>query len=605
MPDQQSAYLDLLDNIAKIEPSEQTTAGKAFAQLAEQAARQDDALELLLLAEHSMHARQWQAAAQFFARSMVNSFRSRDNETGLVNGATHIMLLTRGHYADLRSATDLLLYDHLRLIAALRADGMQQAHIDEWAVSAVSELLRESKDRKAVVERAVTELYPGNNRITSRYRAEIGPARQLLARSLDPRRLAADPAVVHAKGRNRNSAILVLAIFVIAVLSYRHSGLFAFPKVSAFLGDAWYGLCLRALLVAWPLLLVATWFFALFESIRMRTLYFVSPYHLIRNRVDAGEIMPFMRDWFFHIFQFVWIALLVVAWLIFTEYQQLVDWLPSAWSSAAQQPLVPFKTSLARLALRSNEIALAGALLGFAGSIWRQCHIQNQRTISHTGAYWWDHRIDRREWHVRLGMVGLDMALGIFLVLKILVMLYIVYRLVRMNVLTVWLFAPDGVGGLQHLTNMLMYVSWIVFVFGLLVFASLYLHWNLREYRATDFGLVCVYVVLVILAMVPLGMLESRFSHAKDVQLQQLVRTAKQPESSLEDAAKYVENVKAMQNWNVSALKIGILGNPVLPLGFQFVVVLFQALGRAGKLPKLPLPGLGEPEASKGGHDAA
>jgi hypothetical protein len=142
-------------------------------------------------------------------------------------------------------------------------------------------------------------------------------------------------------------------------------------------------------------------------------------------------------------------------------------------------------------------------------------------------------------------------------------------------------------------------------VFGVFVFASLYLHWNLREYRATDLGLVFVYVVLVAVAVVPLGILETRLSHEKDAQLEKLAETVKKPDLTLESAAKYLENVKAVQDWKVSAVKIGILANPVLPLGFQFVVVLFQALGRAGKLPKLPLPGFGEPDDSKGAHDAA
>jgi len=68
---------------------------------------------------------------------------------------------------------------------------------------------------------------------------------------------------------------------------------------------------------------------------------------------------------------------------------------------------------------------------------------------------------------------------------------------------------------------------------------------------------------------------------------------------------EFVKDVDLVRDWNVSALKVGILGNPVLPLGFQFIVVLFQALGRAGKVPKLPIPGLGQQGDVKGGHDTA
>jgi hypothetical protein len=65
-----------------------------------------------------------------------------------------------------------------------------------------------------------------------------------------------------------------------------------------------------------------------------------------------------------------------------------------------------------------------------------------------------------------------------------------------------------------------------------------------------------------------------------------------------------VRNVNSVRDWPVSAVKVGVLGNPALPLGFQFVVILFQSLGRAGKLPKLLLSGLSDESASKGAHDA-
>ncbi len=201
-------------------------------------------------------------------------------------------------------------------------------------------------------------------------------------------------------------------------------------------------------------------------------------------------------------------------------------------------------------------------------------------------------------------MVGLDLFFAAFLALKIVFLLFVVYKLVDADGLEISYFSPDGVGGLKHLTNMLMYLSWLAFVFGLFVFASLYLHWNLREYRTKDFSLVGMYILFVILAVVPLGKLEYKLSREHDAQIE-LVKSAKAPGSNLEDTADYVKDVDALRDWNVSALKVGILGNPVLPLGFQFIVVLFQALGRAGKVPKLPIPGLGEQGDSKGGHDAA
>jgi hypothetical protein len=125
----------------------------------------------------------------------------------------------------------------------------------------------------------------------------------------------------------------------------------------------------------------------------------------------------------------------------------------------------------------------------------------------------------------------------------------------------------------------------------------------LREYRTYVFGLVVVYGLVVALAVVPLGFLESTLSGERDALLKKLVTTA--PPEKLEDTAKYVQNINAVRDWRVSAVNVGILGNPVLPLGFQFLVVLVQFFGRAGKLPKLPFPGLSDQKGSKATHDAA
>jgi hypothetical protein len=135
------------------------------------------------------------------------------------------------------------------------------------------------------------------------------------------------------------------------------------------------------------------------------------------------------------------------------------------------------------------------------------------------------------------------------------------------------------------------------------VIASLYLHWNLRAYRWGDFGLIGAYVVLVIVALVPLEILEYRLGSEKQTQLESLAKDPA-PGAKLEETAQYIENVNKVRDWNVSAWKIGILGNPVLPLGFQFLVMAFQTLGRLGKLPKLPIPGLSDDDGN-GGKEAA
>jgi hypothetical protein len=615
MVDQQSDYLNLLDQMAGIDPHEGLA--KELAGLAEASIRRDDTLELLLLAEQAAHAQQWQAAAQLFSLMMVSSFDQRFTETYLLEHAKCITLLTGKHPADLRSATDLLLYGHRRLTASLHRDGMRQPHLGEWMVAAFNQLLRAPKSRTAAAHAAVAELHPRNNRITKRYQSEIGPLRRLLTCSLHPRANDVARVSVSAQGRRLSLGLLGVALIAIALMAYRFGPSFPLP-VSSLLDRYLLGGWLRAALIAWPLLLLATWLFALFESYRTRTFYFISPRHLFYpETITAGEIKGFSDDWFFHIFQFVWIALLVIAWLLFVEYQGLPGWLPSVWNQNSLRTFLDSQTvrflyhapfeggfwSYVRAFFGSDLVALALAIAACAYSIYRQRRIQNERKSTGKDLYWWDRRINPTEWRIRLIMVGVDLFLVTFLLAKILMILFVAYELAVSKALMVSYLSPDGVGGLKDLTDWLTYLSWFVLLFGMFVFASLYLHWNLREYRRNDLALVVSYALLVVLTVAPLLILDSRLSAEKDARLQQLATAANQPSANLEEVGKYVRNVNSVRDWPVSAVKVAATGK-LLPLTFQFLVILYQFFGQDLKLPKLPLPGLSGESASKGPHDA-
>jgi hypothetical protein len=554
-----------------------------------------------------MLASQWQTAAQLFFWMMTGTcnerYASDDAATVLVEHANNIVLLTTCDRAELTSRTELLLYGHGRLLAALAADGMRQPNIDEWIVTEFGRLLQRDPVRRQVIEEAVNRLHPQSEAITERYRSAIGPARRVLKCSLQPeitRRVAVSDA--------RLAPLLTfigLVVFVVVTLmgasAYRN--LFTFPTVSAYLdGNTARGSWLSTALVAWPFLLVVTWVFAFIESIRKRTFHYISPWHLASGGgVIAGEVMAFRRDWFFHIFQFAWIVLVVIAWLLFRDYSALPQWLNSdtVWDPAKTDKLRVITDWMAQVRGDGDVIALSIACFAFLVAIGHQVYVQRQR-IRGADIYWWDRRIGRTEWAVRLLMVGLDLFLASFLIVKMVTMLFVAYSLATADGLTISFYSFDGVGGLKHLTDILMHLSWAVFLFGMFVFASLLLHWNLREYRVIDLSLVVAYVLIVAFAVGPLAILESKLASQKEQRLEELVN--KNPGTKLDDAGNYVKNLALVRDWPASVLAVGILGNPVLPLGFQFIVVVIQFLIRAGKLPKLPIPGLGAGEDSKNGH---
>jgi hypothetical protein len=599
--------LSLFDHLAAID------SGKMFqeslAALARDPIQSNDTVALLLLAEEAERWRQWQSAALLFAHVMIGAFAETGDSLTLTNPANRIVLLTAQRSAKFSSRCDVLLYSYRRVAACLRDVGMREPHIGEWMRIALSELLCSSKARAEAAEAALTAICPEGGVIESRYKSEVGGARRVLkgAQAAAARRTA--PPQGADRGPQPNIGFLVGAVAITGVAAWWLRGVIAYPGVSTLFRDS---NLLGAALGAWPVLLIATWIFGLFESRRTCALYFISPSYLAADeKIIVGEVMPFYRDWFFHIFQFIWFPFMVIGLLLFQKYDGLVSALQSTMLSPSHDSgtLAPLIEALSPSFLPqlpqgaghldrviavfgSDLVALLFAsgltALFLANQVFR---VQRRRRKTGTNMYWWDQRISHVEWLVRLFMVGVDIFLSVFLILKVVTISLVAWSLAILaahNVLPVSYFSPDGVGGLKFLTDILMNLSWLVFAFGLFVIASVYLHWNLLEYRATDALLLAVYVVALCLTMLPLVLLELRLDAAKTAVLSGLPVPA--TGAQLVDAAKYVRDIATLDQWRVSAISIGVLGNPVLPLSFQFLVMVVQYFVRAGKFAKMWLP---------------
>jgi hypothetical protein len=616
-----SDYLTLFDHLFAIRGSDN------FEHLLHQqvglliAAR--DPLSLLLIAEQTMLWRRWQVAALLFVHLLiaVSRMRTKDLDPGydeptLVHRANTIISLVTRHSARLTSSLDLILHGLRRMRSALRNAGLREPHLSEWLHIAFHRLCYSDR-RKQALRVTAAQLQPDNAEIGQRYRSAAGSARAVFIRSLDT--LSEHDASVSAsrRKRGRNLAWLSISFAVSLALAIYLKDRFSFPGVSMlFLGGNWLG----AALIAWPFLLFATWVFALAESRRTRTFHFMSPEHLIANKsIIRGKITSFRDDWFFHIFQFVWLPTLLIAWFLFAEYQALPGVLPQIWKSTPQRvsTLHDFLQSLgpafwpncpdavgflrkARIVLASDAIGLALASAAAAVSIYRQIYIQRERIRLAKSLYWWDWRVDRPEYVVRLLMIGFISFLAIILLVKVAVISLAASELVGRDTLAVSYFASDGTGGLKFLVGIFRDLLWVVFLFGLYVIVSIYSHWNLAEYRVTDSLLFAIYIAALALMAVPLFALELRLDEAKDAYISGLMNP-NQP-GSIADAAKYLRDIATLRDWRLS-VRFGLFENPQFLLFFQAIVIVAQYTLKEAKLPSLPLPKFLRPAAAKGPSD--
>ncbi len=412
-----------------------------------------DTLTLLLLAEHASHWKQWLPAAQLYVYVVVNAFNGLFNQKELVEQANQILLISRKKDAGIKSTTDLILYALRMARVVLRSHGIATRCHADWVSSAIRELRYSNRAHSETLKTTHHSLYSKEYPPSQRYCAEIGHARDVLLRAQHGRQPAKNQSQL------LNGLVLFCAVTFSIAIAWLSSGWIRFTGTSTFFDGQ---NLLGTALLAWPLLLLCTWFFGLAESSRTKTLAFVAPSHLLGAQpITVGEIMPFSRDWFFHIFQFVWLPFTAIGLLLFSKFEQLPEQLPRVWRRApedieslnammaAMQPtFMPNLDGIAGLGgllrslVTSDLFALLLAVIASSAFVANQVRIQHQRRKAHINFYWWDIRVSKPEWIVRLSMVGLDAFLGAILLVKVLAVSLIAYQLVVSPHLSIAYFSP-------------------------------------------------------------------------------------------------------------------------------------------------------------------
>lgn len=562
--------------------------------LVKAALKRNDPLRLIMLAEEAARWRQWLSAAQVFAHAFLKVFMYEWEERSLGQARQALVLSHRRDQTNLACTPDLGLYCFKRLCAALKREGLDDRQTVQWIAEALAQTALNSEGSRLGLTRALGAVSPANDAIAPGFRTHLGRARAALLkadwRCTHPAELVAAP--------KRYSVIIGFGGVLLAAIAAAWLGgkSFAYPQSSSLLHE---GSLLGALLILWPMLLLASWLFAFREAGRTGAMLSVAPRHIIGpTRITTGEIMPFAKDLFFHIFQFVWIPFLVICALLMSRFESLPK--AGAMSKAAQDPAVAamlaavrpsFALDLATVGsagdlvrmLLSND-AMALLIAGFAATLFivNQMRIQRVRIATGTNLYWWDRRISPTEWYVRLFMVGLDTFLGLFLLMKVVAIAIVSYDLATSEHLQINYFAADGAGGFGFLLDLFKILSWLVFLFGLFVIASVYMHWSLPEYRVTDTALLVVYLALVVLAVTPLLMLEFRLTASRESLLLMMpVPGSDLRPAALAEAARQLRDINEIKSWSVSAFSADLLKSPILPLAGQLAFAVVQYVVRA------------------------
>jgi hypothetical protein len=347
----------------------------------------------------------------------------------------------------------------------------------------------------------------------------------------------------------------------------------------------------------WPGMLGLTWLYARHRSRVFRTYTFIRPGIVVaRNGCLFGDITPFRQDNFYHIFQFVWVFLAVIALYSFVKFNHIENDAKHLFDKGGvTEELASYRAAIWQdfgdfATLYSDKLWVLAALIAGLLVVLSQYDIQRRRNRSGVDIYWWDKRIDDPFWWVRMGMIFIDIVIAFYLIAKVAVMSLIIYSLLTTKGIdrNIRLLDPLALGGQETLFHICMTVLLIVTLFGFFLMASLYLHRNMAAYRWRDRLSLLVYVVVgAFFLFGPVRAIYDNIEQRKSAAIERVMpalETAMQNPEAIGAANQYISFIQSVEGVPSEMLNVALLLSPVSLLVAQTLVLLWQAVVRGRRV---------------------
>lgn len=230
----------------------------------------------------------------------------------------------------------------------------------------------------------------------------------------------------------------------------------------------------------WPGLLFMTWILLLFLA-QKRGVFLNIPEHFRVGilRSDPKSVPGFIQDPFYTIFQFFWIPFVLLAVYALHKVHRMVEHFIGR-SDCSQMDLTG-KNGLATFLKRTQrnvEFRWQWALAAAAAmsAILLQIYTQLSRIRIMEIMYWWDWRISRPIFIIRLIMVGLDVFLAVIIVYRGAISIAFTKKFLALLQLTPRPLHPDKAGGLGIIGRVCLSFTWPLLVVGIVLASSFFFH---------------------------------------------------------------------------------------------------------------------------------
>ena len=250
----------------------------------------------------------------------------------------------------------------------------------------------------------------------------------------------------------------------------------------------------------WPALLAVTWMLLLLLARKRGVLLYIPEY--LRAgifRSDPRAVPGFVQDPFYTIFQFFWIPFIWTALFALRSVQRMVrHFIDLAACTPTDIVIKEGMPSYLRKTQKRTEsnwqfiVAAAAALI----TIVLQVGTQMTRIKVMEIMYWWDWRISKPIFIIRLIMVGLDVFLAVLIVYRSAIGVVFTKKFLALIKLTPRPLHPDKAGGLGIIGKVCLSFTWPLLVIGIVLASSFFFHEE-AAYFILNTTILAIYIISI------------------------------------------------------------------------------------------------------------
>lgn len=325
------------------------------------------------------------------------------------------------------------------------------------------------------------------------------------------------------------------------------------------------------LALVWPVLLIVTWF--LLSAIARNIGVFHNIPEELRQgifRTDPRGVPGFVQDPFYTIWQFFWIPFVLASIYAFRMVPKMVRYFINLANKDSTEVIIPegFKEFFNRFRKYLHAkwhwyVAVGGGVL----AILLQLNTQFSRIKDMDIMYWWDWRINKTIYIVRLIMVGVDIFFAVIIVYRGVWSIIFIRRFLRFIKLTPRPLHPDRAGGLGIVGKICLSFTWPLLVFGIILATSFFFHEE-TEYFILNIISLSVYIICItVVFFFPLSSVHKTMKKAKEewldkisleirkllIKLEQKLKAGQEDHDScftkLDHLKQYYDTVHSMPVW--------------------------------------------------------